>query len=82
MDELGHHQVRGLLVDLTTEEDDAVVEKAGVDVKRALAASRLLDDHRDQCMGFSFVRRASATFWLHVTLAETRNQRLHYSGAS
>ena len=54
MDELGDHEVRRLLVDLSAEEDDAVVEQAGVDVKRALAAGGLLDDHRDQWHVVSF----------------------------
>jgi hypothetical protein len=49
VDELGHDQVGDLLVDLATEEDDAVIEQARVDVERALSASGLLDDHRNQC---------------------------------
>ena len=46
--ELGDDEVGDLLVDLAAEEDHAVVEQAGVDVERALAARGLLDDHRDQ----------------------------------
>ncbi len=51
MDELGDDQIRQLLGDLTAEEHDAIVEQARVDVERALAASGLLDDHRDQGHG-------------------------------
>ena len=48
VDELGDDQVGRFLVDLSAEEHDAVVEQARVDVERALAARRLLDDHRNE----------------------------------
>jgi hypothetical protein len=46
--QLRHHEVGDLLVDRLAEEDDALVEQAGVDVERPLSARALLDDHRDQ----------------------------------
>ena len=45
---LGDGQVRDLIVDRRADEDDAVLEKAGEDVVRALAAIGLFDDHRHQ----------------------------------
>jgi hypothetical protein len=48
VEELGHDQVRDLVVDLVAQEDDPLVEQSRVDVERALAARCLLDDHRDQ----------------------------------
>src|SRR4051812_23676791 len=48
MQELRDDQVRDLVVDGRSEEDDPLVEQAGVDVERALAARGLLDHHRDQ----------------------------------
>jgi hypothetical protein len=48
VDELSHHQVGHLVVDRCAEEHDAVLEEPGVDVERALAPVRLLDDHGDQ----------------------------------
>ena len=41
-------EVGDLVVDGRADEDDALVEQARVDVERALAASALLDDHRDE----------------------------------
>ena len=46
--QLRDDEVRDLVVDRLAEEDDALVEQAAVDVERALAASVLLDDHRDE----------------------------------
>ena len=51
--ELGVH----LVVDLRAQEHDAIVEQARVDVVRALAAARRLDDHRDEHLGVAFVER-------------------------
>ena len=51
--QLRDDQVRDVLGDRRAEEDDPLVEQAGVDVERALAAGGLLDDHWDQ--------------WAHVT---------------
>ena len=48
MQELGDDQVRDLIVDGSPEEDDALGEKARVDIERALATRCLLDDHGDQ----------------------------------
>ena len=48
MDELGDDQVGHFLIHLPTEEHDPVVEQAGVDVERALAAGGLLDDYRNE----------------------------------
>ena len=48
MEELRDDEVRDLVVDRRSEEDDALVEQARVDVERALAARGLLDDHRNQ----------------------------------
>src|SRR5829696_3574028 len=45
---LGDDQVGDLVVDRRAEEDDAFVEQPGVDVERALAARRLLNDHRNK----------------------------------
>ncbi len=53
VDELRDDQVCRLLVDLPAKEDDAVVEQAGVDVERALAARGLFDDHRNEWHGAS-----------------------------
>ena len=44
--ELGHDQVRDLVVHGRAEEDDPLVQQAGVDVERALPTGGLLDDHR------------------------------------
>ena len=44
--QLRDDQVRDLVVDRRAEEDDPLVEQAGVDVERALPARGLLDDHR------------------------------------
>jgi hypothetical protein len=46
--ELGDDEVRDLVVHGRAEEDDPLVEQTAVDVERALAARRLLDDHGDQ----------------------------------
>src|SRR5215212_3668437 len=46
MEQLGHDQVRDLVVHGRAEEDDPLVEEAGVDVERALPTGGLLDDHR------------------------------------
>ena len=51
--QLRDDQVRGFVVHLAAEEDDAVLEKAGIDVIGAFAAGRLLHDHRDE-VGLSF----------------------------
>ena len=48
VDHLGDDQVRDLVVHGRAEEDDALVQEPRVDVERALAARRLLDDHGDQ----------------------------------
>ena len=49
MDELRDHEIRrSILVDVTSEEDDAVVEKTGVDVERPLTAGGLFNDHRNE----------------------------------
>src|SRR3712207_7788163 len=42
----GDDQVGDLVVDGRTEEDDPLVEQAGVDVERTLPAGGLFDDHR------------------------------------
>jgi hypothetical protein len=47
MEQLGDDQVRDLVVDGGSEEDDSLIEQARVDVEGALAARRLLDHHRD-----------------------------------
>ena len=49
-EELGNHQRGGCVVDLIRQENDAVVEQAGVDVVSALAAAGLLD-HRGNEVG-------------------------------
>ena len=59
--ELRHDQVRDLVVDRGSEEDDPLVQQAGVDVERALAARRLLDHHRDQRAHAVSLLRHSAT---------------------
>jgi hypothetical protein len=46
MQELGDHEVRHLIVDRRTEEDDPVRQQAGVDVVRAFAAVGGFDDSR------------------------------------
>src|SRR3954451_8249315 len=46
--ELRHDQVGDLIVDRGPKEDDALIEQAGVDVERALAAGRLLNHHWDK----------------------------------
>ena len=43
--QLGDDEVGDLVVDGRAEEDDPLVEQAGVDVERALAAGGLLNDH-------------------------------------
>src|SRR5919198_6002186 len=48
MEELGHDQVRHLVVDGRAEEHDAFLQQARVDVEGPLAAVRLLDDDWDQ----------------------------------
>src|SRR5450755_1758718 len=48
MQELGHDQVRDLIVHGRAEKDDPLVEQTTVDVERALPAGGLLDDHRYQ----------------------------------
>src|SRR4051794_12435412 len=49
--QLGDDQVGDHVVDRAAEEDDPLVEQAGVDVELALAASGALDDHGDQRHG-------------------------------
>src|SRR3954463_195366 len=51
MKELGYDQVRDLVVHRAAEEDDPLVEQAGVDVELALASGGALDDHGDQRHG-------------------------------
>ena len=46
--QLRHDQVADLVVDRGAQEDDALLQQPRVDVERALAAARLLDDHRHQ----------------------------------
>ena len=59
--QLGHDQVGDLVVDRRAEEDDPLVEQAGVDVERALPAGGLLDDHRyEWAHGPRFVSLRSA----------------------
>ena len=48
MQQLGHHEVRHRVVDRSADEDDALLEEAGVDVESSLAAVGLLDDRRHQ----------------------------------
>ena len=48
VEQLGHDQVGDLVVHGCPQEDDALVEQAGVDVEGALAARRLLDHHGDK----------------------------------
>ena len=48
MQQLGDCQVRKLIIDRAAEEDDPLVEKTLVDVKRTLAIRSLLDHHRNQ----------------------------------
>ena len=56
--QLRHDQVRDVLGHGRAEEDDALVQQAGVDVERALPAGGLLDDHWNQ--------------WAHVTFLAPR----------
>jgi len=60
MQQLGDDRVRHGVIDLLTEEDDAVVQQAGVDVVAALATRRLLDD-----IGYE---RRIGCFQIHMTL--------------
>src|SRR4051812_14747787 len=46
MQQLGDDQIRDLVVHGRAEEDDPLVEQAGVDVERALPTGGLFDDHR------------------------------------
>ena len=48
MEELRDDEVGDLLVDGTGEEDDPLVEEAGVEVERPLAAGALLEDGGDE----------------------------------
>src|SRR5436309_12796824 len=48
MEQLGDHQVRDRVVDRRAEEDDPLGEETRIDVVRALAPVRLLDDGRDE----------------------------------
>jgi hypothetical protein len=48
VEDLGDDEVCDLVVDRLAEEDDPLAKQTGVDVVRALAASRLLHHHRDQ----------------------------------
>ena len=48
MQQLRDDQVRDLVVHGAAEEDDPLVEQAGVDVELALASGGALDDHGDQ----------------------------------
>ena len=47
--QLRHHRVGHVVVDLLAQEDNAIVEQAGVDVVAALAARGLLDNVGNQC---------------------------------
>src|SRR5215211_4922737 len=48
MDQLRDDQVRDLIVDRRSEEDDAFVQQTRIDVERALAARGLFDHHRNE----------------------------------
>ena len=48
MQQLGHDQVRHLIVDRCPQEDNALVEQARVDIVGSFAAAGLLDHHRDE----------------------------------
>jgi uncharacterized protein YndB with AHSA1/START domain len=67
--ELGHDQVRDRVVDLTREEDDPLLEQAGVEIERALAAGALLDDGRDEDLA-------------HGASISSATGRLHHVGAA
>ena len=79
VDELGDDEVGGLLVDLAAEEHDAVVEQAGVDVERALAAGGLLHDHGDQWHRASFgsVLMCNHELRTSTTVADAQPSELH-----
>src|ERR1051325_4296178 len=46
MQQLGHDQIRDLVVHRRAEEDDPLIQEAGVDVERTLPAGGLFDNHR------------------------------------
>jgi hypothetical protein len=48
MQQLGDHQVRHLIVDRRSEEDDPLLEQARVDIEGSLTTRVLLDHHRNQ----------------------------------
>ncbi|EON20499.1 prolipoprotein diacylglyceryltransferase [Cupriavidus sp. GA3-3] len=56
--QLGHHQVGGLVVDLAHHEHHALLQQARVDVIGALAPAGLLDDHRHQPQALGFQCRS------------------------
>jgi hypothetical protein len=45
---LGDDQVGDLIIDRSTQEDDAVLQQPRVDVERSLTPVRAFDDHRDE----------------------------------
>ena len=64
---LRNDQVGHLVVDLLAQEDDALPEQLRVDVEGAVAPASLLDDRRDQDMGWLRRRRWSACVaFLHL----------------
>ena len=46
--QLRHHEVSGVLIDVLAQEDDTLVKQAAVDVERPLTLTRLFDDGRDK----------------------------------
>ena len=73
MQELRDDEVGDRVVDLLAEEDDPLVEQAGVDVERALAAGALLDDHGDQRHG---ALRSSGSRNHEVAIRRKRSRQL------
>ena len=60
--QLGDDQVGDRVVDRRAEEDDALLEQPGVDVERALAAVRLLDDRGDEVVPDRLAHSADSSF--------------------
>ena len=54
--QLRHHQIGQVIINLATQENDSILEQAGIDVKRTLPPVGLLNDHRNQ-------RHASCLLW-------------------
>jgi hypothetical protein len=46
-EQLGDHEIRNAIVNRRANEDDAVLQQAGVNVHAPLAAAGVLDDERD-----------------------------------